>query len=128
MSASDKSAYGPLSLRVRPWSRLARLYAGLLAYGVSMALMIESHLGNQPWDVFHQGLARLSGLSIGTMTVIVGAIVLLLWIPLRQRPGIGTVSNVVGIGLAVDGALYVLPTPSALWLRLSFLVAGVLLC
>jgi uncharacterized membrane protein YczE len=93
-----------------------------------MALMVESKLGNQPWDVFHQGVARRTGLSIGAVTVVVGVVVLLLWIPLRQRPGIGTLSNVVVIGLAVDGALFLLPTPSVLWARASFLVAGVLLC
>lgn len=141
MTASDKAAlqanhrqaahrpsYNPLPVRVRPVSRLTRLVIGLIAYGASMALMVESHLGNQPWDVFHQGVARLTGLSIGTVAVIAGAVVLLLWIPLRQRPGIGTVSNVVVIGLAVDAVLFLLPTPSALWARALFLVAGVLLC
>jgi uncharacterized membrane protein YczE len=93
-----------------------------------MALMIEARLGNQPWDVFHQGLARRTGLSIGTITVIIGAVVLLLWIPMRQRPGLGTVSNVVVIGIAVDVALRVLPTPSQLWVRILFLVGGILLC
>jgi uncharacterized membrane protein YczE len=107
---------------------LINLYVGLIAYGISMALMVESHLGNMPWDVFHQGIARTTGLSMGAVTIIVGAFVLLLWIPLRQRPGLGTLSNVVVIGLAVDTALYLVPTPSALWLRLSFLVAGVLVC
>jgi uncharacterized membrane protein YczE len=129
MAVHGKAAsYGPLPLRLRPWSRLGRLYLGLVAYGVSMALMIEAQLGNQPWDVFHQGLARRTGLSIGAVAVIVGALVLLLWIPLRQRPGVGTVSNVVVIGLAVDGALVLLPTPSPLWQRVGWLVAGVLLC
>jgi uncharacterized membrane protein YczE len=93
-----------------------------------MALMVESRLGNQPWDVFHQGLARRAGVSIGLVTVVVGAVVLLGWIPLRQRPGIGTLSNVVVIGLAVNAALAALPTPSALWVRVLFLVVGVLLC
>jgi uncharacterized membrane protein YczE len=93
-----------------------------------MALMVEARLGNQPWDVFHQGLARRTGLSIGTITMIVGVVVLLLWIPLRQRPGVGTLSNVVVIGIGVDVALAALPTPSLLWSRILFLVAGVLLC
>jgi uncharacterized membrane protein YczE len=93
-----------------------------------MALMVEARLGNQPWDVFHQGLARRTGLSIGTITVVVGVVVLLLWIPLRQRPGFGTLSNVVVIGVGVDVALAVLPTPSLLWVRILFLVSGVLLC
>jgi uncharacterized membrane protein YczE len=120
-------AYGPLPLRIHPVSRLARLYVGLAAYGASMALMIESHLGNMPWDVFHQGIARRTGLSIGVVSIIVGAVVLLLWIPLRQRPGLGTVSNVVCIGVAVDGSLALLPTPSLLWEQIAFLAAGVLL-
>jgi uncharacterized membrane protein YczE len=127
-TSASSGSYGPLTLRVRPFARLSRLYLGLAAYGVSMALMVESRLGNQPWDVFHQGVARRTGLSIGAVAVIVGALVLLLWIPLRQRPGIGTLSNVVVIGLAVDGALIALPTPSPLWQRVGFLVAGVLLC
>jgi uncharacterized membrane protein YczE len=127
MAATGKGDYGPLPLRVRPAPRLINLYVGLLAYGVSMALMVESHLGNMPWDVFHQGVARVTGLSIGAVTIVVGALVLLLWIPLRQRPGLGTVSNVVVIGLAVDGALRLLPTPGPLWERSLFLVAGLLL-
>jgi uncharacterized membrane protein YczE len=127
MAATGKGGYGPLPLRVRPAPRLINLYVGLLAYGVSMALMLESQLGNMPWDVFHQGLARVTGLSIGAVSIVVGALVLLLWIPLRQRPGLGTVSNVVVIGLAVDGALRLLPTPGPLWERGLFLAAGVLL-
>ncbi len=128
MAPSGKASLQPLALRVRPGARLTRLYLGLITYAVSMALMVEARLGNQPWDVFHQGLARRTGLSIGTITMIVGVVVLLLWIPLRQRPGIGTLSNVVVIGVGVDVALAVLPTPSLLWSRILFLVAGVLLC
>lgn len=107
--------------------RLTQLYLGLLLYGTSMALMIESTLGLTPWDVFHQGLAHRTGLSMGVTTIIVGALVLLLWIPLRQRPGIGTVSNVVVIGLAVDGALAVLPTVTPMATRIGFLAAGIVL-
>jgi len=107
--------------------RLAQLYIGLLLYGASMALMIESTLGLNPWDVFHQGLAHRTGLSMGMVTIAVGALVLLLWIPLRQRPGVGTVSNVVVIGLAVDGALALLPTVTSLAARIGFLAAGIVL-
>jgi uncharacterized membrane protein YczE len=107
--------------------RLGQLYLGLVAYGVSMALMIESGLGLGPWGVFHQGLARRTGLTIGLMTIIVGAVVLILWIPLRQRPGIGTLSNVVVIGLAVDAALAALPTAHPLPARVAFMVGGVVL-
>ena len=82
----------------RPARRLAQLYAGLVLYGASMALQIRAGLGLDPWDVFHQGVAEHTGLSFGTVVVITGAVVLLAWIPLRQRPGIGTVSNVFVIG------------------------------
>jgi uncharacterized membrane protein YczE len=107
--------------------RLVQLYLGLLLYGTSMALMIEAELGLDPWDVFHQGLADVTGLSFGWVVIGVGAAVLLLWIPLRQRPGLGTVSNVIVIGLAVDAAVALLPTPSPLPARIAFLVGGVVL-
>jgi uncharacterized membrane protein YczE len=107
--------------------RLVQLYAGLALYGASMALIIRSTLGNMPWDVLHQGLAGRMGWSIGAVSILVGALVLLAWIPLRQRPGLGTVSNVVVIGVAVDATLAVVPAPGALPLRVALLVAGVLL-
>ncbi|MET9299941.1 hypothetical protein ABZX66_11505 [Micromonospora aurantiaca] len=113
------------NLRHRPARRLTQLYAGLVLYGVSMALMIRSELGLDPWDVFHQGLARQTGLSFGTVTIAVGALVLLLWIPLRQRPGLGTVSNVVVIGLVVDATLAVLPPGEGMAARVTLLVAGI---
>jgi uncharacterized membrane protein YczE len=105
--------------------RLVQLYAGLLLYGASMALMIRAGLGLDPWDVLHQGLAERLPLSFGMVTIVVGALVLLAWIPLRQRPGFGTVSNVIVIGLAVDAALAVLPAPDAPALRVAFMLAGV---
>ncbi|MFD2763170.1 YczE/YyaS/YitT family protein [Micromonospora eburnea] len=114
------------NLRHRPARRLTQLYVGLTLYGVSMALMIRSSLGLDPWDVFHQGLARQTGLSFGTVTILVGAIVLLLWIPLRQRPGLGTVSNVVVIGLVVDATLALLPPISGLPLRIGMLALGII--
>jgi uncharacterized membrane protein YczE len=107
--------------------RLTQLYAGLLLYGVSMALIVRSSLGNMPWDVLHQGLADRLGWSIGTVAIAVGALVLLGWIPLRQRPGLGTVSNVVVLGLAMDATLAVVPAPSPLPLRIGLLLGGVLL-
>jgi uncharacterized membrane protein YczE len=105
--------------------RFGQLQIGLVLYGASMALMIKSSLGLDPWDVFHQGLAEVTGLRFGWIVIGVGALVLLLWIPLRQRPGVGTVSNVIVIGLAVDGALAVLPAPDPLAARIAFLVCGV---
>ncbi|RQW97917.1 YczE/YyaS/YitT family protein [Micromonospora inaquosa] len=113
------------NLRHRPVRRLVQLYLGLALYGVSMALMIRSHLGLDPWDVFHQGLSKLTGLSFGTVTIGVGALVLLLWIPLRQRPGLGTVSNVVVIGLVVDATLALLPGGGPLGVRIAMLITGI---
>ena len=107
--------------------RLVQLYLGLALYGVSMALMIRSTLGNMPWDVLHQGLSHRLGWSLGTVTVVVGALVLLCWVPLRQRPGLGTVSNVVVIGVAVDAALAVVPALDAMAGRIALAAGGVLL-
>ena len=111
----------------RPGRRLTQLFAGLALYGSSLALLVESGLGLSPWDVLHQGLSRSVGLSIGTWVVLVGALVLLLWLPLRQRPGVGTVSNVVVVGVVLDAALVVLPTPDGVAAQGLLLVAGVLL-
>lgn len=107
--------------------RLGQLYLGLALYGVSMAFFVRGELGVMPWDVLHQGLARHLPMSLGTMTILVGAVVLLAWVPLRQRPGIGTVSNVIVIGLVVDVVLRVLLTPHAWAWRVSFVVLGVVL-
>jgi len=107
--------------------RLIQLLAGLVLYGVSMAMMIRAQLGLDPWDVFHYGVATYLPLSFGTVTIIVGASVLLLWIPLRQIPGLGTVANVFVIGLATDAALLILTTPTALWQRGLLLASGIAL-
>jgi uncharacterized membrane protein YczE len=115
-----------LPLRLLP-RRLVQLYAGLVLYGTSMALLVRAELGVMPWDVLHQGLSRSVGGSLGLVSAVVGALVLLLWVPLRQRPGVGTVSNVVVIGVSVDTALAVLPDVDGLLMRSSMLIAGVLL-
>nr|WP_132427360.1 hypothetical protein [Pseudonocardia endophytica] len=107
--------------------RLTQLVVGLAAYAVSMALMMRAGLGSMPWDVLHQGLARHTGLSIGATTVVTGVVVLLLWVPLRERPGIGTVANVVVIGLTVDLALALIPVVDVLGVRIAFAVAGIVL-
>lgn len=107
--------------------RLVQLAAGLVLYGISMALLIRSQLGNMPWDVLHQGLARHLHYSIGAITIVVGAIVLLLWIPLREKPGFGTVSNVLGIGISVDAALALLPATGSLPVRALLAGAGIAL-
>ena len=108
-------------------ARVARLTGGLVLFGLSLALMVRADLGLGPWDVLHQGLARRLGLPIGTVTILVGALVLLAWVPLRQRPGPGTVANVVVVGIAADGSLALLPTPHLLALRLALLLLGTVL-
>ena len=109
----------------RAGRRLAQLYAGLVLYGASMALQIRAGLGLDPWDVFHQGVADRTGLSFGTVVIVAGAVVLLAWLPLRQRPGIGTVSNVFVIGIAVDASLALLPEAGSTPVALAMLLAGV---
>jgi uncharacterized membrane protein YczE len=107
--------------------RLVQLYAGLVLYGISSSLLVLAGLGLDPWDVFHQGLSRTFGLAIGTWAILVGGAVLLLWIPLRQRPGIGTVSNVVLIGLTMNVVLGHVHAPHTLSVRIACLLCGVLL-
>lgn len=113
---------------VRTARRLVQLYIGLVFYGVSMDLMVRSGLGLDGWDVLHQGLSTLTGFSMGTVTIAVGAIVLLGWIPLRQRPGFGTMSNVVVVGLAFDAVLPWIPVPHLMIWRLVALAGGISLC
>ncbi|WP_069115412.1 hypothetical protein [Jiangella alba] len=107
--------------------RLIQLFAGLLLYGFSMALLVEAGLGLDPWDVLHQGIAERAGLSIGTIVILVGVVVLLLWIPLRQRPGVGTIANALLVGLAADASIWLLPSPDPLAVQIVFLVSGVVL-
>lgn len=107
--------------------RLFQLYLGLALYGMSLAMMIRAELGLDPWDVLHQGLARNMPVTIGQVTIIVGALVLLAWIPLRQRPGLGTISNVIVIGLAMDAGMVLLSSPDPLLARAALLGGGVVL-
>ena len=116
-----------LSAPERLGRRLIQLYSGLALYGASSALLVESGLGLEPWGVLHQGLAELTGLTIGVVSIFVGAAVLLLWIPLRQRPGLGTVSNVFAVGLAMDATLALVPDAHGLAARIPLLVAGIIL-
>lgn len=104
---------------------MVNLYLGLVLFGVSIALMLEAGLGLSPWDVLHQGLAERSGLRFGWIVIGVSVVVLLLWIPLRVRPGIGTVSNVVVVGLTADAAVALLPEPEQLAARATFLAVGI---
>ncbi|WP_367134477.1 YitT family protein [Saccharothrix sp. HUAS TT1] len=121
------AALTQVPVSVSPLRRIPQLLAGLWLYGASMALQIRATLGLDPWDVLHEGLTKITGLSFGLVTALVGALVLLCWIPLRQKPGVGTVSNVVVIGLAVDVTLWLLPNPTELLPRVLFLTAGIVL-
>ncbi|MFI5897224.1 YitT family protein [Actinoplanes sp. NPDC051513] len=92
-----------------------------------MAFMVESALGLNPWDVFHQGLSKATGVSFGWVVILLGIPILLLWIPLRQKPGFGTIANLVVIGFVVDGALAVLPPGGTIPARVGYLVGGILI-
>jgi uncharacterized membrane protein YczE len=105
--------------------RVPRLAGGLVLFGVGIALMVRADLGLGPWDVLHQGVAERTGLAIGTVTILTGLVVLLLWLPIRERPGVGTVANVLVIGLVVDATLAFVDAPEAMWQRVAFLVLGI---
>ena len=107
--------------------RLVQLYAGLVLYGASASLIILSQLGNDPWDVLHQGLSLQTGIGTGIWVCIAGALVMLLWIPLRQKPGLGTLSNVIVVGLALELCLIAFEPAHDLATRWTLLLSGVLL-
>jgi uncharacterized membrane protein YczE len=108
-------------------ARGSALLLGLIGYGLSMAMMVRAELGLDPWDVFHQGLALRTPMTIGVASAVVGVAVLLAWIPLRNRPGVGTVANVIVIAVTVDASLALLPTPTALPVRIAMMVGAVVL-
>ena len=107
--------------------RITRLVIGLILYGIADALLIRALLGVDPWTVFAQGIMAQTGLSIGLLTVVIGALVLLFWIPLRQKPGIGTVLNVLLIGPAIELGLWLIPAGVELWQQVLLFTAGLLL-
>ena len=112
----------PPDHRVR---RFAQLAAGLILYGATAGMIVLAQLGLDPWDVLHQGLARSVGLGIGTWAIVVSFAVLVMWIPLNQRPGIGTVANAVVVGVVIDLLLALAHPPHALWARVLLLAGGV---
>lgn len=107
--------------------RLVRLYVGLVAFGFSLALLVRARLGLDPWDVLHQGIAIHLHVQLGWVVMAVSGLVLLCWIPLRQRPGIGTISNAVLVGLSTNLGLDVVPIPDGLALRVGLLAAALVL-
>jgi uncharacterized membrane protein YczE len=116
----------PIPTTRRP-ARAILLFAGLALYGFSDGLLVQAGIGLDPWDVLHQGLSRSLGLQVGTWAILVGGVVLLGWIPLRQRPGIGTVCNVVVVGLVLNATLAVIPEAHVLGLQIAVLVVAVVL-
>lgn len=105
--------------------RIGRCVIGLACFGVGISLLIDARIGVPPWDVFHQGVAARTDRSIGTVIIATGALLMLLWIPLRQRPGIGTILNAVEIGLVANVALSLLPEPDALVVRVPMMLGGI---
>lgn len=105
--------------------RLLKLFVGLWLYGTAMAAIVRAGLGNMPWDVFHQGIADHLGVSLGAVIIVVGVLVLLAWIPLRQRPGFGTVANVVVLGIAFDVMAPLFPERPALVIAVPMMLVGI---
>lgn len=116
-----------LALDSKTLMRFVRLWLGLLTYGLGLALIVEARIGVPPWDVFAQGISKQAGISYGWASVVVSALVLLTWIPLRQRWGIGTVLNGIFIGLFADFWMNLLPEASEYWLQLTAFCAGMVL-
>jgi uncharacterized membrane protein YczE len=108
--------------------RLPQLYVGLVAYGVSLGLMYRGDLGLAPWDVLHSGLIEHLPMTLGQAVIVMSFVVLLLWIPLREKPGLGTVSNALVVGLSADATLALLDRPDNLVLRVALMVGGIVLC
>lgn len=105
--------------------RLPMLLAGLVAFGLGIALMVEADLGLSPWEVFHQGISRLTGIPLGTVSILVGIPILAAWWPLGERPGVGTVLNILLIGTSTNIGMALIPSPPELWMRFVMMLAGV---
>lgn len=121
---------GPLAqLRAgRLGRRLPQLFVGLVLYGVSIGLMVRGNVGLAPWDVLHSGLIEHLPMTLGTAVIVMSFVVLLLWIPLKEQPGIGTIANALVIGYSADATLWLLDEPRALAARVALMVGGVVLC
>lgn len=114
-------------LNDQPLRRSVRLLAGLVLFGLALALLVQAHLGLDPWTVLTQGLSRLVDLSLGTVTVAMSLLLLLIWIPLRQRPGLGTLVNALVVGPVLDLGVAVIPAPGHLALRIAFVLLAIVL-
>lgn len=130
MSTTVLADLGPLAqLRAgRLARRLTQLFLGLWFYGVSLALMVRADLGLAPWDVLHSGLIRHVPLTLGQAVIVLSFVVLVLWIPLREKPGLGTVANAFVIGLSADATLALVEPPDLIALRIGMMAGGIVLC
>jgi uncharacterized membrane protein YczE len=108
--------------------RLIQLFVGLWLYGASLALMVRGDLGLAPWDVLHSGVIQHVPITLGQAVIVLSFVVLLLWIPLREKPGVGTIANAFIVGLSADVTLAVLERPDGLAARVALMVAGIVLC
>lgn len=106
--------------------RLVQLFIGLFLYGVGIAFLVRSNIGSAPWDVLSFGISLHVPISFGLSTIMVSGIVLLMWIPLRQKPGFGTVMNALLIGPSADFTFLFLPVVEVLWMQLLFVALGIL--
>lgn len=108
-------------------SRMVRLVGGLVLFGLSLGMLVQAGLGMAPWDVMHTGVARYVPLTLGQVVIVVSVVILLLWIPLREKPGVGTIGNAVLVGLGIDAAIAFVPEPEHLAVRVAFMLAGLVL-
>lgn len=136
-TATPSAAPAPLLMELGPVAqlragrlplRLTQLYVGLVMYGASLALMVRGDLGLAPWDVLHSGVIRHLPITLGQAVVVFSFVVLIFWIPLREMPGIGTISNALVVGFSADATLALLDRPDALVPRVSLMLGGVVLC
>ena len=109
----------------RPGERVARCLFGLLLFGVGITLLIQANLGAAPWDVFHTGVTELTGMSTGIVIIVTGMLLMLLWIPLREHPGLGTILNAIVIGIVVDLTAPLIPETEPLAARTAMMLGGV---
>jgi uncharacterized membrane protein YczE len=109
------------------FQRWFKLLTGLVCFGIGIAFMKQSQLGLSPWEVLHDGLSKVSGVQIGTVSIFIGILVLLLWIPIREKPGIGTILNILIVGTVTNLTLLITPIASQLLLQIFWLVSGLLI-
>ncbi|HEY3752063.1 MAG TPA: hypothetical protein VGL80_23000 [Pseudonocardiaceae bacterium] len=114
-------------VKVSAGRRLPQLAFGLALYGASDGLLVRAHLGLDPWDVFHEGVSKRFDLDFGLVAAITGVVVLLAWIPLRQRPGVGTIANIALVSLSIDAVLAAVPPPNSLLVRIPMMLAAIVL-